>query len=227
MLLGRGEQLLAGLLHTCVTAEVAVTAGCGHAAAWECHPGCPVPSAGLGCMALPCSPDGHHVSPGMCHSLLNVCHSLLDIHHLLPSKCHLFLACVTPSTASVSPPPWLVSPPSQCVTSPSWNVSPHLQCVTSSWHALHLSQHMSPISSLSPPFQPVTLLPVHVPTVGAVQVPLLRESPLLGKAMKGKNQLPPFPSHSPNCPFPSAKKIVGEVYIHYKKCKFGGKQNYL
>lgn len=74
----------------------------------------PSAAAGLGCLALPCSPDGHHVFPGMCHSLLNVCHSLLDAHpsqQVSPDS-----SCVTITLACVTPFPVNNIPTLACVT---------------------------------------------------------------------------------------------------------------
>lgn len=53
------------------------------------------------------------------------------------------------------------------------------------------------------------------------------ESPHLGKATQGKKPTVTLSFPWPKLSSPiSNKKIIGQVYIHYKKCKFGGKQNY-
>lgn len=124
--------------------------------------------------------------------LLNICHLFLDVCHPFPSKCHLFLACVMLFPACVPPSYWCVPPPSQCKSPPSWCVSPY------SWHAPSLSYHMSPIYSMSSPFQDELPCSQQVSPLCVLAglfwgTLLLMEFPLPWQSRAGKN---PTPTHA-------------------------------
>lgn len=128
-----------------------------------------------------------------------------------------FLMFVTPFPASVTC-SWHVSRSSQCVCQHHPGVChpvPSVSPLPDTHHIFpsicHPFPACYPIFSMSASFQGGSgcsqcVFPLEVLAGLWWDTPLLMESPRLGKATQGKNSLPPFHFHGPNCPCPSATK---------------------